>query len=91
MKGLIEFVLNRLKEPSTWRGIILVLTVSGVALDPDQKEAIITAGVSIVALVGVFSPDRPINPLKKPMPTIDPNDVVPPTEPKVGWTPNPNV
>ena len=77
MKTLIGFLLNRLKEPSTWRGVILVLTVSGVALDPDQKEAIITAGVSIVALIGVFSPDKPTNPMKPKTPLINPSDVAP--------------
>jgi len=42
---------NRLKEKSTWRGIVAVLTAVGVSLSPDQTAAIVTTGV---ALAGVF-------------------------------------
>ena len=51
------FFLRRLKEPSTWRGIILMLTTFGVVLEPTQKEAIITAGLAIVGVLGAFLPD----------------------------------
>jgi hypothetical protein len=54
---LKRFFLQRLKEPSTWRGIILMLTTFGVAIEPTQKEAIITAGLGIVGVLGAFLPD----------------------------------
>lgn len=47
----MNWIVNRLKEKSTWRGVIAVLTAVGVGLSPDQKEAIIVLGV---AAIGVF-------------------------------------
>lgn len=52
---IINFLLERLKEPSTWRGIIWLITAFGFALDPDQREAIVTTGMSLVGLIGVFT------------------------------------
>jgi len=43
-----------LGEASTWRGLIFILTAVGVQLDPDQQTAIITAGMAMAGLVGVF-------------------------------------
>lgn len=52
-----EFLLNRLREASTWRGIVMLLTAAGVALSAAQTEAIIAAGMAIVGAIGVFLPD----------------------------------
>ena len=56
----MNWVLARLREPSSWRGIVWLLTVFGLALKPDQAEAIVTAGMALAGLLGVFlSDDRP--------------------------------
>lgn len=55
----MKWLLARLKEGSTWRGIILLLTVCGMKLEPDQQEAIIAAGLAIVGLIGVLTKDEP--------------------------------
>jgi hypothetical protein len=47
----MNWIKNRLKEKSTWRGIVAFLTALGVSLSPDQATSVVTAGV---ALVGVF-------------------------------------
>jgi hypothetical protein len=47
-----------LREASTWRGLVWLLTVSGVALRPDQIEAIVMAGMAIAGLIGVFLRDE---------------------------------
>ncbi len=54
----MNFLLNRLREASTWRGLVWLLTVSGVALRPDQVEAIVLAGMAIAGLLGVFLQDK---------------------------------
>ena len=41
------FILNRLREPSTWRGLLTLATVLGVALTPDQAESIALAGAAL--------------------------------------------
>jgi hypothetical protein len=55
----MNWLIARLHESSTWRGIILLLTVCGMKLEPDQQEAIIAAGLAIVGLLGVFTRERP--------------------------------
>lgn len=52
-----NYILARAKEPSTWRGIILFLTAVGVPIAPAMQESIITAGLGLAGLVGVFAPD----------------------------------
>lgn len=54
-----NYFLDRLREPSTWRGILALLTAAGVALSPEQGEAIIAAGLALIGLVGVFTKDKP--------------------------------
>ncbi len=43
-----------LREASTWRGLVLILTAAGVRLDPDQEDAIVATGLAIAGLIGVF-------------------------------------
>ena len=41
---MMRWVLARLREPSTWRGLVWMATVFGLSLRPDQAEAIVMAG-----------------------------------------------
>jgi hypothetical protein len=52
-----DYILNRLREPSTWRGAFAMLTALGVVLRPDQQEAVISIGLAVVGALGVFLPD----------------------------------
>jgi len=51
---IIEYILDRLAENSTWRGIILVATSLGIAIEPNQAAAITAAGMGLVGLINVF-------------------------------------
>ena len=53
------WLLARLREPSTWRGLVWILTVSGVLLTQEQAEAIMLAGMTLAGLLGVFLSDKP--------------------------------
>ncbi len=52
-----DYLLNRLREASTWRGIVMLFTAAGVALSAAQSEAIIAAGIALAGVIGVFLPD----------------------------------
>jgi hypothetical protein len=54
---IVRFLLNRLDERSTWRGLIFVLTAVGINLDPAQMSAILTLGVSIGGALEMLLPD----------------------------------
>ena len=53
-----DYLIARAKEPSTWRGIILLLTAAGVPIAPAMAESIISVGLAIAGLIGVATPDK---------------------------------
>lgn len=52
-----QYLIARLQEASTWRGIIFVVTALGLHLTPEMGEAVITAGLGVAGLVGAAVPD----------------------------------
>lgn len=50
-----DYILDRAREPSTWRGFILFLTAVGVPIHPEMQTAIVSAGLGLAGLVGVVS------------------------------------
>lgn len=61
----MKWIKNRLRERTTWQGIIAVLTGLGASLSPEQKEAIITAGMALVTLIWVFKKEPQSEDAKK--------------------------
>lgn len=55
---MVEFILKRFKEPSTWAGLMLVATSFGMDITDQQQYAITMFGM---ALMGV--PDKQHNDL----------------------------
>ncbi len=46
-----------LNQRSTWVGLIWILTASGISLEQEQAEGIITAGLALSGLLGLFWKD----------------------------------
>ena len=53
-----DYILERAKEPSSWRGLIYLLTAIGIPVAPALADSIITAGLALAGLIGVLSPDK---------------------------------
>ena len=53
----MAYLLDRLKEASTWRGIALLLTAFGVQVAPEVQEAVISVGIAVAGAVGILFPD----------------------------------
>lgn len=51
---IVNILLERLSENSTWRGLILVATALGVKLDPELQNQILVAGLGLVGLINVI-------------------------------------
>lgn len=51
---ILNIVLERLSENSTWRGIILVATALGVQLEPELQNHIVAGGLALVGLINVI-------------------------------------
>ena len=57
MDMLKLYVVNRAKEASTWRGVIMLLTAVGLKITPEMADAIIGVGIAVAGAVGVLFPD----------------------------------
>jgi hypothetical protein len=55
----LRFVLARLKEGSTLRGAIMILSAAGIVLRPEVSDAIVAVGMALAGLFGVLLPDMP--------------------------------
>lgn len=55
---MLEYLISRFSEPSTWRGIIALATSLGVAISPDQIAAIIAIGMALMGVIGAFTKDK---------------------------------
>ena len=51
---IVNIVLEKLSENSTWRGIILVATALGVQLEPELQNHIVAGGLALVGLINVI-------------------------------------
>lgn len=52
-------ILNQLKAPSTWRGIVLCISALGYSLSDEMGEAVIALGLAVSGLIGVFAGPDP--------------------------------
>ena len=48
MNEIKQYGLARMREPSTWRGLVWLAVSLGVSLNPEQIESIVAAGTAIV-------------------------------------------
>lgn len=53
-----DYLLDRFKEASTWRGLVMLAMAAGLHIDPALADQIITAGVAVVGALGALIPDR---------------------------------
>ena len=53
-----QYLRKRLKEPSTWRGVTILLSGVGIVISPDQLAQIASAGLIIAGVIGVATPDN---------------------------------
>lgn len=57
LKTFLGYLLARLRERSTWLGLISLATALGIAVSQSQQEAVIAAGSAVAGLVAALVPD----------------------------------
>jgi len=55
---IIETIIARLKEKSTWAGLATVIALTGLKLDPEQLGAISTSVIGLISLYEVFRKEK---------------------------------
>ena len=58
MKKIILKVIDYLKYPSTWKGLVSVLTAFGVAISPEVGEKIVAFGLGAIGFIQIFVDDN---------------------------------
>lgn len=58
-ESTLNWLRARAAEPSTWRGIAAGLMALGIAVDPEQVNAILTLGLIIISAIDVVKKDSP--------------------------------
>lgn len=53
MKILLSWLLDRLKEPSTWQGITVVASAVGANIEPEVATQIASVGAGIFGLINI--------------------------------------
>ena len=54
----MNYILQQLKQKSTYAGILALLSAFGLAIDPEQFAAIATAVIAIVGVYETFRKER---------------------------------
>lgn len=54
----MTYLIERLSEPSTWRGLTALGIALGIKLHPAMQEAIISAGLAIIGLINILRKER---------------------------------
>lgn len=57
MRPFVAYLIRRMREPSTWRGLILAATSAGVLISSAVAEDIIAVGVGLAGILGAVLPD----------------------------------
>jgi hypothetical protein len=55
---IVNILIERLSENSTWRGLILVGTALGLKLEPELQNQIVMAGLSLVGLINIVRKEK---------------------------------
>lgn len=56
---MFNYLLMRLREASTWRGLILTIAgATGLSLEPSTIELVISVGVTLAGVLGAATKDR---------------------------------
>ena len=55
---ILDYIMDRLQEPSTWRGLVFVISAAGITLEPSKANAIAAAGMALVGAINIFRKEK---------------------------------
>jgi hypothetical protein len=55
---VVAYVLERLREFSTWRGIAALAATAGVVVAPEQLDAVYKSFIAVLGVLAVFAPAK---------------------------------
>ena len=58
IESMLNTILARLKEKSTWAGIATLVALAGLKVSPEQLGAVSGAAIAVISLFEVFRPEK---------------------------------
>jgi hypothetical protein len=55
---ILDYILKRLQEQSTYKGAIFVIAASGISVDPEKANAIAAAAMALVGVINIFRKEK---------------------------------
>lgn len=59
MNAIVKFILPRLKERSTYVGIVGLATAFGIVIDPTYVDVALAVGAAVAGVIGIVWKDAP--------------------------------
>ncbi len=56
--SMLNTILARLKEKSTWAGIATLVALTGLKVSPEQLGAVSGTAIALIGLFEVFRPEK---------------------------------
>jgi hypothetical protein len=54
----MDYIISRLKEPSTYAGLAALLAAFGVSIDPGMLQAVVAVATAIAGLASIFVSEK---------------------------------
>lgn len=54
-----QYLIDRLKEASTWRGLVLIATSCGAMISPEQADSIVSIGLLVAGAIAALVAEKP--------------------------------
>ena len=54
----MKYIIDRLKEPSSWRGLVMIATAFGVSVSPELMDSVIAVGTGLAGVIGFVFKDK---------------------------------
>jgi hypothetical protein len=54
-KVTMHTIIEKLKEESTWRGLIAIAMACGLQLDPELQHSILVVGLALMGIINIKS------------------------------------
>ena len=55
---MLDYILKRLQEQSTYKGVIFVIAAAGISVDPEKANAIAAAAMALVGAINIFRKEK---------------------------------
>ena len=53
----MDYIIKRMREPTTWAGLITLVGALGYSIKPEHQDVFIQGGLFLTGIIGVLTKD----------------------------------